>query len=50
MARVKSADHHIYLNAEARSDIAWWITFVEPWNRVSLMLPREVANLRHMVV
>ena len=37
LARVKASDHHVYLNAEARSDIAWWSTFVEPWNGVSLM-------------
>ena len=32
---VKSMDHHVHLNAGARSDLAWWHEFVECWNRVS---------------
>ena len=29
---VHSLNHHIYLNAEARADIKWWIDFLPSWN------------------
>ena len=29
--------HHIRLNREFRSDLAWWRTFVQPWNGVGLV-------------
>ena len=35
---VEGMDHHVHLNAEARSDLAWWHEFVECWNWVSLMV------------
>jgi len=30
--------HHIRLNLEARSDLAWWATFLEGWNGTSIMV------------
>ena len=35
--RVKKLDHHLKLNAWARSDIEWWAQFVEEWNVISLL-------------
>ena len=32
-------DHWVHLNALARADIAWWFTFLEYWNGVSLIPP-----------
>ena len=29
--------HHIKLNAGARSDLAWWHEFLEDWNGLSLL-------------
>ena len=37
IAKFKKPDHHIKLNASARSDLAWWCHFVEMWNGVSLL-------------
>ena len=34
---VQHPDHWVHLNLIARSDIAWWHTFVQAWNGVSLM-------------
>ena len=34
---VKSLEHHIHLSAQARADIAWWYTFVQSWNGISLL-------------
>ena len=34
---VAKLDHHIKLNAGARSDLAWWHEFLEDWNGVSLL-------------
>ena len=34
---VQHLDHWVHLNLMARSDIAWWHTFVQAWNGVSLM-------------
>ena len=36
-SRVAKLDHHIKLNAGARSDLAWWHEFLEGWNGVSLL-------------
>ena len=36
-ASAKELDHFIRLNQEARSDIEWWASFVEPWNGISLI-------------
>ena len=33
--RAQSLEHWIRLNAEFRSDLAWWTLFVERWNGVS---------------
>jgi hypothetical protein len=38
--------HHLRLNQEARSDLAWWGHFVEHWNGVSLLnCPRHLRHL-----
>ena len=29
--------HHITLNAEARADITWWLSFLPDWNGVELI-------------
>ena len=34
---VSARQHHIRLNAAARSDIAWWISFMKSWNGVSFL-------------
>ena len=36
-ATVKKPNHHVSLNAGARSDLAWWSVFLEQWNGVSLL-------------
>ena len=39
----KEDHHHIRLNAEFRSDLAWWATYAEAWNGISfLQLCREL--------
>ena len=45
----KVPHHHLRLNAEARSDLAWWATFLETWNGVSLMA-NHLLPPRHVVV
>jgi len=37
IAKVKKPDHHVKLNAAARSDLAWWSCFMCSWNGVSLL-------------
>lgn len=32
-------DHWVHLNAVARADIAWWHTFLQRWNGISLLPP-----------
>ena len=34
---VHSLHYRIYLNAEARADISWWIKFLPSWNGVSII-------------
>ena len=34
---VSSLNHHIYLNAESRADIDWWVRFFPSWNGVCLI-------------
>ena len=29
--------HHIWLNKGFRADLLWWLTFVSPWNGVSML-------------
>lgn len=43
----KAANHHLYLNAAARSDLAWWMSFIEGWNGLSLLLSQQP---HHVVV
>lgn len=33
----KEDHHHIRLNAEFRSDLAWWSSYVEAWNGISFL-------------
>ena len=40
--------HHIRLNVEARSDLAWWATFLEGWNGTSIMAADH--SPQHLVV
>ena len=35
--------HHVRLNAQTRSDILWWHTFISSWNRVSLLHLSQTA-------
>lgn len=34
---VSHPDHHVHLSVGARSDLAWWDTFLVSWNGISLM-------------
>ena len=40
LSTVQSRDRWIRLNAAARSDLGWWLHFMEGWNGVSMM-PRS---------
>ena len=33
----KHIDHYVRLNAEATSDIEWWVRYVENWNGIQIM-------------
>ena len=35
-ASLAKSHHHIRLNSDVRSDIAWWLTFMTEWNGISL--------------
>ena len=50
LASVKANRHHIYLNAAARSDLAWWFTFLGSWNGVSILRTQQSALIHHTVV
>ena len=41
---VKTLNHHIDLNREARADIRWWHDFISPWNGVSTVQSRPVSS------
>ena len=44
---VHQPHHHVRLNAEFRSDLTWWATFLESWNGVSLLQefgPRQISH------
>ena len=43
-ATVKALDHHVHLTARARADIAWWHTFLQSWNGVSLLPAAEPSQ------
>ena len=34
---VNKPGHHIRVNREFRSDLAWWLKFTAEWNRVTIM-------------
>jgi len=34
----KSLDHFIRLNADTRSDLQWWVHFIESWNGIAMLL------------
>ena len=40
----RELDHWVHLNAIARSDLAWWYTFLQAWNGVSL-LPSQAPSI-----
>ena len=42
---VRALDHHVHLPARARADIAWWYTFLQSWNGVSLLLAADPSQL-----
>ena len=39
--------HHIHLNTDFRSDMAWWSNFAKFWNGVALIIPQ--GTLEHVV-
>ena len=41
---VRQAHHHIRLGISFRSDLAWWVMFMDSWNGVSMM-PAPHTNL-----
>ena len=49
IAATRSAHHHVRLNIEARSDIAWWSTFLLSWNGVSMLTPGLRQLPQHVV-
>ena len=49
IAATRSAHHHVPLNIEARSDIAWWSTFLLSWNGVSMLTPGLRQLPQHVV-
>ena len=44
---VRQPHHHIRLNAEFRSDLTWWATFLESWNGVSLLQEYGPIRVSH---
>ena len=42
---VRALDHHVHLPARARADIAWWYTFLQSWNGVSLLPAADPSQL-----
>ena len=41
--------HHIRLNCAMRSDLAWWETFLESWNGISILRPLKIVKPDHEV-
>lgn len=37
LSGIRQDHHHVRLNAEFRSDLLWWATFIQSWNGVSVM-------------
>ena len=48
--RAQSVEHWIRLNADFRSDLAWWTLFVDRWNGVSMLSTRFVQVQPHIRV
>ena len=44
----RRANHPISLRATFRSDLMWWATFLEPWNGVSMIHPRQSQQGHHI--
>ena len=42
---VSSLNHFIYLNKEARADIAWWETFFPSWHGVEIIHPPSINSI-----
>ena len=43
---VTSLHHHIYLNNEAKADLAWWSKFLVSWNGVSLIQEPSINSVQ----
>ena len=41
----REQDHWVQPNASARTDIAWWHTFLHVWNGISLLQPLSPTTL-----
>ena len=50
LAAAKAPDHHIYIHAAARSDLAWWGLFVDAWNGLSMLYTHQLSSPQHVVV
>ena len=44
-ASVDSLHHFIYLNAEARADIEWWVKFLPDWHGVAIIHPTPITSI-----
>ena len=42
---VDSLHHYIYMNAEARADIDWWVRFLPDWHGVAIIHPTPVTQV-----
>ena len=42
-AKVKELHYYTRLNKEFRSDLAWWHTFVQHWNGLSILHPLNLS-------
>ena len=50
LAAANVPSHHIYIQAAARSDLAWWGLFVDAWNGLSLLYTHQLSSPQHEVV
>ena len=37
LSGIRQPHHHVRLNAQFRSDLHWWATFLQAWNGVSIL-------------
>ena len=42
---VDSLHHYIYMNAEARADIDWWVRFLPDWHGVAIIHPTPITQV-----